>query len=113
MYSQLFNHLKTFITMNTSKIEVIAIETEGSSYEDCYYWKIVYLNHSTGEIIDDLSLSGRTDKCNYYYHDGLLSKEENELLEKEVTKVRNQAHINKIIQHAVEAGYEVIKVHQL
>lgn len=99
--------------MNTLKIKVIAIETKGSSYEDCYYWNIVYLNPNTGEIIDGLSLAGRTDICNYYYHDELLSKEENELLEKEVTKVRNQAHINKIIQHAVEAGYEVIKVHQL
>lgn len=99
--------------MNTSKIKVIAIETKESSYEDCYYQKIVYLNHDTGEIIDDLSLLCRTDICNYYYHDELLSKEENELLEKEVTKIRNQAHIDKIIQRAVEAGYEVIKVHQL
>lgn len=99
--------------MNTSKIKVIAIETEGSSYEDCYYWKIVYLNHSTGEIIDDLSLEGRTDVYNYHYHDGLLSEEENKHMNEEVDKVRNQAHINKIIQHAVNAGYEVIKVHQL
>lgn len=99
--------------MNTSKIKVIAIETEGSSYEDCYYWKIVYLNHSTGEIIDDLSLAGRTDVYNYHYHDELLSEEENKRMNEEVDKIRNQAHINKIIQHAVEAGYEVIKVHQL
>lgn len=113
MHLQLFNHLKTFITMNASKIKVIAIETKESNYEDCYYCKIVYLNHGTGEIIDNLSLSCRTDICNYYYHDGLLNEEENELLEKEVTKIRNQAHINKIIQHAVNAGYEVIKVHQL
>lgn len=110
---QLFNHLKTIITMNTSKIKVIAIETEGSSYEDYYYWTIVYLNHSTGEIIDDLSLQGRTDISNCFYHDGLLSEEENKHLKEEVDKIRNQAHINKIIQHASEAGYEVIKVHQL
>ena len=99
--------------MNTSKIKVIAIETNGASYEDYYYWTIVYLDHSTGEIIDDLSLQGRTDASNHFYHDELLSEEENERLEEEVDQIRNQAHVNKIIQHAADAGYEVIKVHKL
>lgn len=99
--------------MNTLKIKVIAIETERSSYDDCYCWKIVYLNHSTGEIIEDLSLAGRTDAYNSHYHDGLLSEAENKHMNAEIDKIRNRAHIDKIIQRASEAGYEVIKVHQL
>lgn len=99
--------------MNTSKIKVIAVETVDARCEDAHYWKIVYIICDTGEVIDDLSLAGRTDVSNYYYHDGLLSEEENDRMNEEVDQVRQQAHNNKIIQHAMGAGYEVIKVHQL
>jgi len=101
--------------MNTSKIEVIAIETNRANYgEDCWDWTIIYLNCKTGEIIKDLTLKGQTDMRNTYsYYDELLSREENEDIKKEIDKILDKAHDNKIIQHAAEAGYNVIKIHLL